>query len=42
MGNYNPEILFSSNAIYDDGNLFKSSISLDERINRGEFIEVTK
>lgn len=40
--NWNPEVLFNSNAIYDGGNLFKKSASLKERIKRGELMEVTK
>lgn len=34
--------IFETNAIYDGGELFKSSVNLDERIRRGELMEVTK
>lgn len=33
--------IFQSNAIYDGGHLFERSVSLEERIRRGEIIEVT-
>ncbi len=39
--NWDPDVLFNSNAIYDGGNLFRKSASLKERINRGELIEIT-